>query len=762
MSSTNTPSANESENPSVATLPDLQGLYDSPDVDDKIDETGCSESYNHLEDCIVENDRDWRKCQEELIDFRKCMRDHGRLAAEGFKIDGKRAIELTKDSKTRRVIKSTKPLNPDVRTYVETQQLSEVNCGQRIVRADPAQVTMKNIYGDTALHYACKGTDIEIVEILLQNSADVHAQNKFGQFPIDHAAKKSPEIFSALKDYGALWDKKKKCGLPPEGMLNSELTRKTMQVVAESQNVNDAAASSRTGDAGRQLFKDQRKKFSSFSASYTGLQYACVKKDAELVREILKSEGVDVNAQNAYGDAALHYAVQGGLMDVVKDLISHKADLDIQNDFGQTPLHNAARVPIMPLLAPRLLRETEKKSPAPLGSPTLELPDSHKKLITRKEAEVEEQGMMSFSPLMYACVRGEEQKVREILREAGEQSRFELLKQQNAYGDTALHYAAQQGNRDIVSFLLDANADPDVRNRYGLTPLHHAASVTASATSAAGYGRIAAAVEVIRELLERGADKYLEGLVRHFYSPFSPVRMHRGRTTTHCASETSEYSRYPATSRASVAASKTAIDPMTRLLAESEGLLAVTPEIHRLPLDCRVDSHQQQPEFLRNLRERCEAEGKRQKMEKRIERRKRHEAMIAREKRRGEWLRQQSVIRERIENEESLRAERRRVQTAITRQIRKKLQSGTEQGIDINISQELYGNADFEGEESEGSGDATQPFPIEATHARKIIHKILVPPKIQHRVQLQATPSLPEKSDLAVELPNLFPGLRGV
>lgn len=33
----------------------------------------------------------------------------------------------------------------------------------------------------------------------------------------------------------------------------------------------------------------------------------------------------------------------------------------------------------------------------------------------------------------------------------------------------------------------------------------------------------------------------------------------------------------------------------------------------------------------------------------------RHEAMIAREKRRGEWLRQQSVIRERIENEESLR-----------------------------------------------------------------------------------------------------------
>ncbi|KAF4704498.1 hypothetical protein FOZ62_024017, partial [Perkinsus olseni] len=639
MSSTAKPSADGSGNGTVEAVPDLQGLYDAPDVDDKIDETGCSESYAALEDCIVDSDRDWRKCQTELVEFRKCMKDHGRLAAEGLKIDGhernwemsdqspgnssprtisekadlgtggvakfsplqyscvkrdvqavkgllaagvavdhqnaygdsalhyaaangdeeiilallkhkasvnaennygqtplhhaaqmghaeacvnlihwgadtekrtgkgKRAIEMTKDSKTRRVIKDTKPLDPEIirkevdeatgsrvtpaqdrraellRSYSgdmlhdpvdESAEASEftdlmyactrkdLSAVKRIVRIDPAQVTVKNVYGDTALHYACKGTDIEMVEILLQNGADVHARNQFGQFPIDHAAKRSPEIFSALKDYGALWDRKHKCGVSPEGMLHSSAAEeekqpaKTVFIVQKAEVNDNPSVSSRTGDAGRQLFKEQKRSFGSFSSSYSSLQYACVKKDEKLFREILKNEEVDVNAKNAYGDAALHYAVQGGLADIVRELIAHKADLDIQNDFGQTPLHHAAQlghISIVKLLLEggadrdlttdkgktpyalsrdveirRLLREAVQKSPAPTETPKLERSPSEfvdggrRKTVTRREAEVEEQGMMSFSPLMYACVGGEEQKVREILREAGEKN----------------------------------------------------------------------------------------------------------------------------------------------------------------------------------------------------------------------------------------------------------------------------------------------------------------------------------------------------
>ncbi|KAF4654594.1 hypothetical protein FOZ61_008169 [Perkinsus olseni] len=731
MSSIAKPSADRSGNGTVEAVPDLQGLYDSPDVDDKIDETGCSESYAALEDCIVDNDRDWRKCQTELVEFRKCMKDHGRLAAEGLKIDGhernwemsdqspgdssprtisekadlgtggvakfsplqyscvkrdvqavkgllaagvavdhrnaygdsalhyaaangdgeiilallkhkasvnaennygqtplhhaaqmghaeacvnlihwgadtekrtgkgKRAIEMTKDSKTRRVIKDTKPLDPDIirkeieeatgsrgtpaqdrraellRSYSgdmlhnpvdESAEASEftdlmyactrkdLSAVKRIVRIDPAQVTVKNVYGDTALHYACKWTDIEMVEVLLQNSADVHARNQFGQFPIDHAAKRSPEIFSALKDYGALWDRKNKCGVPPEGMLHSSAAEeekqpaKTVFIVQKAEVNDNPAVSSRTGDAGRQLFKEQKRSIGSFSSACNSLQYACVKNDEKMFREILKNEEVDVNAKNAYGDAALHYAVQGGLVDIVNELIAHKADLDIQNDFGQTPLHHAAQlghISIVKLLleggADRDLPTDKGKTPYGLSKDVeirkhvtrwagrdaalsqvaaggcSEKPDSDRDPETRTiafricrwepeengHAEGGRSGRAGYDELFTLDVR-------EILREAGEKNWPDLLKQQNAYGDTALHYAAQQGNRDIVSLLLDANANPDAQNRYGLTPLHQAASVTASGTSAAGRGRLAAAVEVVRELLERGADKYME------------------------------------------------------------------------------------------------------------------------------------------------------------------------------------------------------------------------------------------------------------
>ena len=48
------------------------------DLDDRIESSGCSDSYKILEDCISENDRDWRKCQTQVLQFRKCMVDHGR------------------------------------------------------------------------------------------------------------------------------------------------------------------------------------------------------------------------------------------------------------------------------------------------------------------------------------------------------------------------------------------------------------------------------------------------------------------------------------------------------------------------------------------------------------------------------------------------------------------------------------------------------------------------------------------------------------
>lgn len=37
------------------------------DIEDMIEKSGCNDIYMLLEECLGENDRDWRKCQVEVI-----------------------------------------------------------------------------------------------------------------------------------------------------------------------------------------------------------------------------------------------------------------------------------------------------------------------------------------------------------------------------------------------------------------------------------------------------------------------------------------------------------------------------------------------------------------------------------------------------------------------------------------------------------------------------------------------------------------------
>lgn len=73
------------------------------------------------------------------------------------------------------------------------------------------------------------------------------------------------------------------------------------------------------------------------------------------------------------------------------------------------------------------------------------------------------------------------------------------LADMSEYGDhmTPLHYASYQGNKEIVLELLRCNANVNVKNRFGFTPLFYA--------SQRGF------IEVCRALVEAGADPTLIG-----------------------------------------------------------------------------------------------------------------------------------------------------------------------------------------------------------------------------------------------------------
>ena len=42
------------------------------DLDQMIEESGCSKSYYELEECLGEHDRNWTKCQQEVAKLKEC------------------------------------------------------------------------------------------------------------------------------------------------------------------------------------------------------------------------------------------------------------------------------------------------------------------------------------------------------------------------------------------------------------------------------------------------------------------------------------------------------------------------------------------------------------------------------------------------------------------------------------------------------------------------------------------------------------------
>ncbi len=45
------------------------------DIDGMIQKSGCALPYFKLEDCLGEHDRDWRKCQDQVIALRTCSQN---------------------------------------------------------------------------------------------------------------------------------------------------------------------------------------------------------------------------------------------------------------------------------------------------------------------------------------------------------------------------------------------------------------------------------------------------------------------------------------------------------------------------------------------------------------------------------------------------------------------------------------------------------------------------------------------------------------
>jgi ankyrin repeat protein len=179
--------------------------------------------------------------------------------------------------------------------------------------------------------------------------------------------------------------------------------------------------------------------------------------DADAVR-VLVEEKADVNAPQADGMTALHWATYHDDLNQVKLLIEAGADAAAANRYGVTPLALASTNG-NPEIVELLLEAGADPNSALAGGETA---------------------------LMTASRTGHIGPVKALLARGAD------VNAEERKGQTALMWAAAEGHVDVVDALLSAGADRDARLRSGFTPFFFAVREGRS--------------DVVRRLLQAGAD----------------------------------------------------------------------------------------------------------------------------------------------------------------------------------------------------------------------------------------------------------------
>lgn len=204
--------------------------------------------------------------------------------------------------------------------------------------------------------------------------------------------------------------------------------------------INEAAGSGDLGKVTRLLTQNPRLASSPDASKKTPLHWAVIG-DHKTVAEVLMAFYADVNARDDDGETPLFLAAQMGKVDMVELLLTNiHTDPDLGNLKGDTPLHAAVR--------------NDDKNVA-------ELLLAHHQNANPKPNEPQEDQTHLDKPVQPAS----SEAVQEVL----ESNAHADAKDDS--GTTAVDAAAAEGDEDLAEVMVSRDADANVKNNDGETPL---------------------------------------------------------------------------------------------------------------------------------------------------------------------------------------------------------------------------------------------------------------------------------------------------
>lgn len=338
--------------------------------------------------------------------------------------------------------------------------------------------------GDTCLHRICRIGDIELARLLIENGADIQAQTKDGDTPL-HAASYHGHlgIVQLLISKHAklnILDTYEKTPLHEAIIKNhldvvKELIRAGASLKTDSKiDLLRLAISLKHVDIAKYLIQNGASIHYQSETRNNLLHIACQFNCREIV-PILIEKGINVNQQTNLGLTPLTTAITNGHIDLAIELLTkYKADPTLCNIYGENALHYAAAQP-----------------------------NTQKLLFLLEGMDIDSESVLGTTPMMKACVHNRIDAL-ETLYQLGANPNYcnkhignlrypimaaihyenidalkWLLKHQadsnnSISQQTPLIQAIQKNNLEIMDILLENGADIDMQNPFGIRPLHYA------------------------------------------------------------------------------------------------------------------------------------------------------------------------------------------------------------------------------------------------------------------------------------------------
>ena len=315
-----------------------------------------------------------------------------------------------------------------------------------ILIKNKAYIHITNKDGDTALHQAIWHNHTRLALFLIKNSVPIiNLKGRGGYSSLSIAsAFGNIQIVSSLIKYGAIINNEPKNGVTPLhhasfGTIPSRFYPDYLEVISlllkSGLDINEKDSSGQTP-----LHHASNWYFPNPSKHNKYLDKLTYQSEQVKVMNFLIKNGANVNAKDSRGITPLHHASSSENLKAISFLIKSGAKVNSKNQNGVTPLHMA----------------TAFENPKAVF------------ILIRNGANVNAKTTSLWSPSKTPLIWASQIGARDVASLLAKKSDINL---KNQLGRSALHYASEHGNLDIVSILIKYGANINTKDIKGVTPL---------------------------------------------------------------------------------------------------------------------------------------------------------------------------------------------------------------------------------------------------------------------------------------------------